>query len=183
MNDDCPIDLKADQRRFIVVRTSIDLKGKEEWFSKYYEKLQCKDFLLTLFHYFKNIQDVPKRFTEKYIKEGASELHNSIVSGNTDIETDFLKSFIEKYYDPDDVSYSIATSELFRLFNEYRKENNCDKYDYSQKKFTLKMNVYNLEDFKDCIQWKRTKKGCIFVIDTRSLKDRFSQGCLIEDDE
>jgi len=182
-NDDCPIDLKADQRRFIVVRTSTDLKGKEEWFSKYYGKLQCIDFLMTLFHYLKNIEDVPKRFTEKHIKEGASELHNSIVSGNTDIETEFLKSFIETYYDPDDISYSIATSELFRLFNEYRKENNCDKYDYSQKKFTLKMNVYNLEDFKDCIQWKRTKKGCIFVIDTRSLNDKFSQGYLMEDDE
>ena len=45
------------------------------------------------------------------------------------------------------------------------------------------MNVYNLEDFKDCIQWKRTKKGCVFVIDMKSLKERFSLGCLIEDDE
>ena len=121
-----------------MVRTSIDLKGKQEWFSKYYAKLQWKDFLLTLFHYLKNIEDVPKRFTEKHIKEGASEIHNSIVTGNTDIETDFLKSFIEKYYDPNDISYSIATSELYRLFNEYRKENNCDKYDYSQKKFSQK---------------------------------------------
>ena len=138
---------------------------------------------MTLFHYLNNIQDVPKRFTEKHIKEGASELHNSIVSGNTDIETDFLKSFIEKYYDPDDISYAIATSELFRLFNEYRKENNCDNHDYSQKKFTLKMNLYNLEDYKDCIRWKRITKGCIFVIDMKSLKDRFSLGCLIEDDE
>ena len=44
-----------------------------------------KTFLLTLFHYLKNIEDVPKRFTGKHIKEGASEIHNSIVTGNTDI--------------------------------------------------------------------------------------------------
>ena len=100
-----------------------------------------------------------------------------------EIPTLRLKSFIGKYHDPDDISYSIATSKSFRLFNEYRKENNCDNHDYSQKKFTLKMNLYNLEDYKDCIRWKRITKGCIFVIDMKSLQDRFSLGCLIENDE
>ena len=32
-------------------------------------------------------------------------------------------------------------------------------------KFTLQMKIYNLEDLKDCAEWKKTKKRNIFVLD------------------
>lgn len=185
-NSDCPIELKelkVGQRRFSIIRTSIDLKGDNDFFQKYYEKLESKDFLLTIFYYLKNMADVPKRFTEQHIIDGLSKLQESIQTGNEDIETEFLKDFTQKNYDSNEDTLKIASSELFRMFNEYRKENYSDKYDYSQKKFTLKMKIYNLEDFKDCIKWRPTKKCNVFEMDMKSLHDIFSPKCLIEDDE
>jgi len=41
---------------------------------------------------------------------------------------------------------------------EYRNRHGLEKFKYSQKKFTLQMKIYNLEDLKDCVEWKQTKK-------------------------
>ena len=61
------------------------------------------------------------------------------------------------------------------------------------------MKIYNLEDLKDCIEWKKSKKGNIFVLDFEKMyynlgmdklqdedylkKDEFFDDCLITDDE
>ena len=41
---------------------------------------------------------------------------------------------------------------------EYRNKHGLEKIEYSQKKFTLQMKIYNFEDLKDCVEWKKNKK-------------------------
>jgi len=128
-----------------------------------------------------------------------SHLQTDLIEQNEDIEKDFLRDFINSNDLKDTICFPIATSEFYKFFMEYRNRHGLEKFEYSQKKFTLQMKIYNLEDLKDCVEWKQTKKGKIFVIDFGKIykdlgmdklqdeeyknEDECLDDCLITDDE
>lgn len=167
-NCNCPVEIQKGNRRFILMRTSDDLKGNQEWFNEYYAKIYDKDFMLTIYDYLMNVQNVPKKFTESDIIEGASNLHQDI-ENDEELELSFIKSFVANNYNEDIPVLSIKSSELFTYFNEYRKTNHCDRYDYSMKKFTTTLKVYNTSCLKDCVTYKRSALSRGFVINMRHI--------------
>jgi len=128
-----------------------------------------------------------------------SHLQTDLIEQNEDIEKDFLRDFINSNDLKDTNCFPIATSEFYKFFMEYRNRHGLEKFEYSQKKLTLQMKIYNLEDLKDCVEWKQTKKGKIFVIDFGKIykdlgmdklqdeeyknEDECLDDCLITDDE
>lgn len=189
-NDNEPIEAKKGNRRDLLIRTSTKLKENKEFFDSYYKKIDNKDFLLTIYNYLINIENVPKRFTETDLKEGMSNLQTDLMEQNEDIEKEFLRDYIHSNNLKDTEILPIASTELFKSFNEYRNIHGLDKYEYTQKKFTLQMKIYNLEDLKDCIEWKKTKKGNIFILDPTKMYYKLGmhkidddiEKCVISDD-
>ena len=122
-----------------------------------------------------------------------------MIEQNEDIEKEFLRDFINSNDLKDTNCFPIAASEFYKFFMEYRNKHGLEKFEYSQKKFTLQMKIYNLEDLKDCAEWKKTKKCNIFVLDFEKMyydlgmdklqdeeykkKDKCFDDCLITDDE
>jgi hypothetical protein len=125
--------------------------------------------LLTIHNYLIQYQDVPKRFTEADIKEGMSHLQTDLIEQNEDVEKEFLRDFINSNDLKDTNCFPISASELYKSFMEYRNKHGLEKFEYSQKKFTLQMKIYNFEDLKDCVEWKKTKKCNIFVLDFEKM--------------
>ena len=198
-NDNEPIEIKKGNRRDFIIRTSTELKGNKKFFDSYYGKMNDKNFLLTIYNYLIHYQDVPRRFTEADIKEGMSHLQTDLIEQNEDIEKEFLRDFINSNDLKDTNCFPIAASEFYKFFMEYRNKHGLEKFEYSQKKFTLQMKIYNLEDLKDCAEWKKTKKCNIFVLDFEKMyydlgmdklqdeeyknEDECLDDCLITDDE
>lgn len=174
-NNEEPFELKEGDRRMWLMRTSSELKGNKEWFDTYYQtKINNTDFILTIYDYLNNIKDVPRKFTESDIENGKSKIHIEFVKGNNDVEKDFLMNYVGLNYVPDDEEIiKINSSDFYNMFIEYARNNIGKDFEYSQKKFTLKMKVYNCEDYKGCIEWKPTKHGKIFQIKIKELYDLF----------
>jgi hypothetical protein len=163
-NNEDPITTKSDDRRNLVIRTSDELKGNDEYFKKFYKMMDDVNVVKTFYEYLKNIPDM-ENFREIPIPQ--TEHQNDMKDMNMDIEERWLRDMVQNH----EKDFVMSNPESLKKFMDFCIENGID---YKTNAIKLGMKIKRL--LGDCIQKDRDTKSrnTIFLLD--KMKTKFNMG-------
>jgi hypothetical protein len=174
-NNELPFNIGNKQRRIAIVNASSKYIDNKEYFAKLHKLMEDKNALKSIYEYFMNVKDVPKKFSlddinvSKYQEEMKENCVEDIIEFMK-CRTVGKKTEIER----------ISLQELLTQFTTWRYENKLPNKDWNSKSFGIRMTKLMLIDMKDCIEKKRTQTGFIYKFDypkiykQLELKDYFN---------
>jgi hypothetical protein len=163
-NNEDPITTKSDDRRNLVIRTSDELKGNDEYFKKFYKMMDDVNVVKTFYEYLKNIPDM-ENFREIPIPQ--TEHQNEMKEMNMDIEERWLRDMVQNH----EKDFVMSNPESLKKFMDFCNDNGID---YKTNAIKLGMKIKRL--LGDCIQKDRDTKSrnTIFLLD--KIKIKFNMG-------
>ena len=163
-NNEDPITTKSDDRRNLVIRTSDELKGNDEYFKNFYKMMDDVNVVKTFYEYLKNIPDM-ENFREIPIPQ--TEHQNDMKDMNMDIEERWLRDIVQNH----EKDFVMSNPESLKKFMDFCNDNGID---YKTNAIKLGMKIKRL--LGDCIQKDRDTKSrnTIFLLD--KMKTKFNMG-------
>ena len=159
-NNDNPLKIPSDDRRFCAIELNNEKANNKEYFDLLYQEINSCKYDRAFYNYFMNIKiDNFNFISERPI----TSFYQNMKENNKPIIAIFLQNIIDFNHDSNKESIIFSSSKLFFLFNEFIKVNNY-KIDYSATKFGLDIKNY------DGIVKSRTKHGVDFNIVFLTLK-------------
>lgn len=170
-NNKDPIPTEKDERRFWIVRSSDKLCGNKEYFNECYALLNDPDVIRTMFEYFMGFPNI-ENFN--LLKMPKTEFQENIQNANVSIYEQWLENFTRNNFEKEQIR--LSGSEIFNLFDEWKKSQNID---YKVNAIKLGLNLSNLK-INGILKGENTNKGKTKIFDIPLLKTHFGIGCLVK---
>jgi putative DNA primase/helicase len=167
-NNEDPISTKDDDRRNLIIRSSDELIGNKQYFSKLYEYIADDNVVKTFFEYLKSIPDMAN-FGEMKIPE--TEHQNNLKELSVSVEERWLKDYVENEKEE---LVELFSQDIYLLFTTFCKDNGIE---YKSNSVKLMVNLRN--KVKIGIDKKKTKTSNKTILDIVALRKYFGVGCLI----
>tara|TARA_R110002095_G_scaffold206439_1_gene190544 strand:- start:812 stop:2992 length:2181 start_codon:yes stop_codon:yes gene_type:complete len=165
---------KSGDRRNLVIRCSDEKKSDDDYFNKLVQMFDNENSLATLYKFFIDMPDVPRRITEKMIpisqyQENIKEANRSYI----DLWLEWLCIENDKFDEK-----ILLSNEATRSYLDWTKVCNI-KEQHEMNSVKMGLRLSNVKECKKVI----VKKGSQWTIDLSTLRKRFNLGCLIELDD
>jgi hypothetical protein len=167
-NNEDPITTKSDDRRNLVIRTSDELKGNDEYFKKMNEMINDVNVVKTFYEYLKNIPNM-ENFREIPLPQ--TEHQNEMKEMNMDIEERWVRDMVSTR----ETDFEMSGSENFRSFMDFCLENGIE---YKTNALKLGLKIKRL--IGDCIDKGRDKNGMKMIFLVEKIRKKLNIGCLIK---
>jgi hypothetical protein len=174
-NNNEPIPLPKDTRRFFVCRSSDEKIGDVEYFNKLSEMLENDDVIKTCFEYFKSIPDLQHfRMLKLPITDYAKELMEMKIDP---VELWFKNYISDKF---NETEYTIKQCDLFDIFKTYLFKNMPNYVNgYNPISFGIRLNRLKI----DGIEKKKRNFGNIITLNIDKIYKHYNidkNECLID---
>ena len=156
-NNDQPVKVPHDDRRFTGFECSSNNANDKEYFSNLYAEINNGLYDRAFYEFFINIDLSKFDFTNK-------RPITSFYANMKELNIPILARYFENIVNTNNSLYSCTASELFNKFNEFVKSNNF-KVEYTSTKFGIE--IKNFEG----IEKKKTRLYNIIEIDINKLKE------------
>ena len=168
-NDADSMPTKTGDRRNIIIRSSDELIGNKEYFTKMHGYINDPRAIWSIFMFLKNLPDVPKVF------DVANLPHTDYQNTLQEASRDYIDLWLEglTVANPELNEKQMNSEEVFRDWNQFLIDNNIE---YKITKPQLEKNI-SLKQYKE-ISVKRIKTGNVKVFDLALLRKRYNT-CLI----
>lgn len=170
-NKEDPVKTHKGDRRNLIIRSSDELVGNKEYFTRLHVMLDDVNVVKTCYEYFKSVEGVDK-FNEIPIPQTEHQT-NLKKLGASPVEQ-WLESFTLENYDKDTVE--MLGTEAFEKFKHWLTSNNT-KYEINAIKFGVRLSNLKLSAIT---KGKHTNKGETKIYNIVELKKHFNIGCLVE---
>jgi hypothetical protein len=157
-NNDNPVKVPHDDRRFTGIECNGDLANNKEYFTALYEEIKSKKYDRAFYNYFMSVDISNYDFTNN---RPITDFYNNMKETNLPIIAKFFENIIDNNSNQKEIKYK--ASELFIMFNEYVKGNNY-KVDYTSTKFGIDIKMYK------GIEKKKLKTHSEIKIDIKLLR-------------
>ena len=155
-NNDNPIKVPHDDRRFTGFECNSAYANNKEYFTNLYNEINSGKYDKAFYDYFLSIDLSEFDFINK---RPITNFYNNMKELNIPI----LARFFEKIVDSHDNECSYPSTDLFNKFNEFVKSNNF-KIEYTSTKFGLDIKAY------DGIEKRKTRTNNVIDINILKLK-------------
>jgi len=171
-NSEEPINTRQDDRRNLIIRSSDEKIGDEEYFKTLVEMMNDIDVIKSCYEYFKSIPDM-NNFCK--LELPVTEYHSELKQLSlTPIEL-FIRHYVENAMKDE---FDIRTADLYEEFKGYVFENKIN-YTLTSNQFAVRLN----RQFGQMgITTIHTKNGNNKHFDIPLLKKKLGLGCLIDDE-
>jgi putative DNA primase/helicase len=158
-NNDNPIKIPFDDRRFCGIESNNSMVNNFEYFNLLNDEIKNGEYDRAFYDYFMNINIENYNFT---LNRPLTTFYENMREINIPVIAIFLQNIIDNNYDKE--TFIIQSSKLFFLFNEFLKDNNF-KIDYTSTKFGLDIKKY------DGIEKRKAPYGFDIYINIFTLKN------------
>jgi hypothetical protein len=166
-NNEDPITTKSDDRRNLIIRTSDELKGNDEYFKKMNEMINDVNVVKTFYEYLKNIPNM-ENFREIPLPQ--TEHQNEMKEMNMDIEERWVRDMVSIR----ETDFEMSGTDNFRSFMDFCIENGIE---YKTNALKLGLKIKRL--IGDCIDKGRDKsRNTKFLVE--KIRKKLNIGCLIK---
>jgi hypothetical protein len=167
-NNEDPIVTKSDDRRNLIIRTSDELKGNDEYFKRMNEMINDVNVVKTFYEYLKNIPNM-ENFREIPLPQ--TEHQNEMKEMNMDIEERWVRDMVSTR----ETDFEMSGSDNFKSFMDFCIENGIE---YKTNALKLGLKIKRL--IGDCIDKDRGKNAMKtkFLVD--KIRKKLNIGCLIK---
>lgn len=169
-NKNDPIPTHARDRRNLIIRSSDELSGKKEYFTKFRELLNNENVIRTCYDYFVNL---PGLDTFHQLPLPKTKYQNELRFMNLSPVELFLVNMCETSQPTDKIE--LLSKEVFDRFQAWVSENNIE-YTTTSQKLAVNLNLLNL---KGITKGKHTNAGNTKVFDIGLLRKHFQ----LDDDQ
>lgn len=159
-NNELPFNLGDKQRRIAIVNASSKYIGNKEYFMKLYKMQEDKNALKSIYEYFMNLKDVPKKFSLEDIN--VSQYQEEMSKNCVEDIIEFMK--YRCFKKKTEIERVLSTDLLYE-FKNWRYDNQLPNKEWNSKSFGIRMTKLMIIDMKDCIERKRTEKGVTYKLD------------------
>lgn len=166
-NNEDPITTKSDDRRNLIIRTSDELKGNDEYFKKMNEMINDVNVVKTFYEYLKSIPNM-ENFREIPIPQ--TEHQNEMKEMNMDIEERWVRDMVLTR----ETDFEMSGTDNFRSFMDFCLENGIE---YKTNALKLGLKIKRL--IGDCIEKNHTKKGDVTIFQVEKIRKKLNIGCLV----
>jgi hypothetical protein len=135
-NNDNPVKVPHDDRRFTGIECNGELANNKEYFTALYDEIKSKKYDRAFYNYFMSTDISNYDFTNN---RPITDFYNNMKETNLPIIAKFFENIIDNNSDKNEIKFK--ANELFNMFNEYVKENNY-KVDYTSTKFGIDIKMY-----------------------------------------
>ena len=161
-NNNNPIKIPNDDRRFFCVEMSSKYANNTEYFSNLHNELDKEEYLNSFYDFFKNIDISNYDFISN---RPVSDMYDDMRELNIPVVIRFLENYICDTLNNIDIKpYWIDAGVLFSKFITYMSENNFSNITYTPVKFGIE--ISKLEG----LEKKRTSRGNSYGFDKEQLK-------------
>jgi hypothetical protein len=167
-NNEDPITTKSDDRRNLIIRTSDELKGNDEYFKKMNEIINDINVVKTFYEYLKKIPNM-ENFREIPIPQ--TEHQNEMKEMNMDIEERWIRDIVSIR----ETDFEMSGTDNFKSFMDFCIENGIE---YKTNALKLGLKIKRL--IGDCIEKKHTRKGDVTIFQVEKIREKLNIGCLIK---
>lgn len=167
-NNEDPIVTKSDDRRNLVIRTSDELKGNDEYFKKMNEMINDVNVIKTFYEYLKNIPNM-ENFREIPLPQ--TEHQNEMKEMNMDIEERWVRDMVSTR----ETDFEMSGTDNFKSFMDFCIENGIE---YKTNALKLGLKIKRL--IGDCIDKGRDKNGMKMIFLVEKIRKKLNIGCLIK---
>lgn len=157
-NNDNPIKIPYDDRRFCGIECSGEMANNNDYFSLLHKEITECEYDRAFYDYFMSINLENYNFTNN---RPITNFYNNMKEINLPIIVKFFENIIDKSGNEEIIKFTAI--ELFLFFNDFIKNNNF-KIEYTSTKFGLDIKKY------DGIDKKRTNRGYDIIINIQILK-------------
>ena len=159
-----------DDRRNLIIRSSDELIGNKEYFSKLHDYLEDEAVIRTCYDYFKSIPDMDK-FGQIPIPQ--TEYQNECKKLSTSPIDLWLEDLTRS--NMDETVVELTGKEAYQYFNQFVMENNI-KFNTTPLKLGVKLTNMKIDGVT---KGRHTDHGDTKYYNIKALKKRYSIGCLI----
>jgi hypothetical protein len=167
-NNEDPITTKSDDRRNLIIRTSDELKGNDEYFKKMNEMINDINVVKTFYEYLKNIPDM-ENFREIPLPQ--TEHQNEMKEMNMDIEERWVRDMVSTR----ETDFEMSGTDNFKSFMNFCLENGIE---YKTNALKLGLKIKRL--IGDCIDKDRGKNAMKTKFLVEKIREKLNIGCLIK---
>lgn len=163
-NDADSMPTKTGDRRNIIIRSSDELIGNKEYFTKMHGYINDPRAIWSIFMYLKNLPDVPQVF------DVANLPHTDYQNTLQEASRDYIDLWLQRlaYVNPELSEKKMTSHEVFSDWNQFLIDNNIEyKITKPQLEKHLSLKQYNE------ISIKRTNTGSLKVFDLAQLRIRY----------
>lgn len=163
-NNDEPINTTKDDRRKVIIRSSDELIGNKEYFTKVNDELLTDvNVIKTCYEYFKNLDGLDKFLS---IPLPTTEYQEDLKMLDINYIEEWIKYYVNEFDDSDeDNIVQLSSQEVYKLFSNWIN-NNGYKYELNNVQFAVRLKRLNITG----ISVKHTKKGNITIFNINSIK-------------
>jgi hypothetical protein len=171
-NNPDPINTSSDNRRNLIIRSSDEKKGDEQYFTKINKYLDDVDVIWTCYDYFKDVKGMENFHTSKI---PMTSYQKNLNEGARQAPEIWLEDFTKKNEQLFTVTES--PSSIYACFIDWRDENGF-KYQCNRQQLGIKLKTIAKDAITNGIH---TREGDMKIFDIIKLKKLFGIGeCLIE---
>lgn len=169
-NSNDPIPLEASNRRYMIIMTSSEKIGDEDYFNTGFSYLKDKKALFSMYTFLKE-RKVPERLIFHSLE--LSDYQRHLMTYTQSITLLWLKTFVqEKAYDLHENKFEMKTKDLYFNFKDFLSKNAYDKYEVKQIKFSKDLYAEIIKEGFQGIAKSETKTndGVKYLFDMNILK-------------
>jgi len=163
-NDADSMPTKTGDRRNIIIRSSDELIGNKEYFTKMHGYINDPRAIWSIFMFLKNLPDVPQVFDVANLPH--TDYQNTLQEASRDYIDLWLQRFA--YVNHEFSEKKMTSEEVFMEWNQFLIDNNIE---YKITKPQLEKNL-SLKQYKE-ISIKKTNTGNLKVFDLAQLRKRY----------
>ena len=173
-NTEDPMRTKKGDRRNLIIRSSDEKKGDNEYFDMLNDYLDNMDVIRTCYDYFKSIEGM-NNFRD--IKLPTTEYQEDMKGMNECFIEQWLKYFVEQNCELENIT--LASGRVYDAFKSWCELNKV-KYDITSVKFAVRLKNLKINGVE---KGAHTKRGNTLIFDIVKMKKYFNIGELVECEE
>jgi hypothetical protein len=135
-NNDNPVKVPHDDRRFTGIECNGELANNKEYFTALYEEIKSKKYDRAFYNYFMSVDITSYDFTNN---RPITDFYNNMKETNLPIIAKFFEHIVDSNSNEEEIKFK--ANELFIMFNEFIKQNNY-KVEYTSTKFGIDIKTY-----------------------------------------
>jgi putative DNA primase/helicase len=170
-NNDDPIKTKKGDRRNLIIRSSDEKKGDNEYFDMLNDYLDDMNVIRTCYDYFKSIEGMDNF---RSIKLPTTEYQEDMKGMNESPIEQWLKYFVEQNCELE--SITLSSGRVYDTFKNWCEINKVN-YDVTSVKFAVRLKNLKINGIE---KGQHTKNGNTVLFDIKKLKIYFNIGNLVE---
>ena len=171
-NNNNPLKIPADDRRFFCVEMSNEYKNDLPYFTELYKELNSEEYLKSYFDFFNSIDITDYDFINN---RPVSNMYDDMRELNIPVAVRFLENYIYETLNTIDVKpFWIDANVLFSKFDDYTVKNKYVNLTYNPIKFGIEISKF------DGIEKKRSNRGITYGFDKELLKSYLTEKYKIE---